>query len=145
MIRRRSYQSNLLGTLFVLLLIASNGFFLFASNGRSEILSILIVSIALLATLSIKPQLQRHGCIQICVALLFPVSIANGLIGACLYCIYLVCNLDKMHKRILFFFVLLLVSVIIFVCSYVLVGIPVRDGLGGIMLHAKAAVAGYRL
>ena len=145
MIRRRSYQSNLLGTLLVLLLIASNGFFLFASNGRSEILSILIVSIALLATLSIKPQLQRHGCIQICVALLFPVSIANGLIGACLYCIYLVFDLDKMHKRILFFFVLLLVSVIIFVCSYVLVGIPVRDGLGGIMLHAKAAVAGYRL
>ena len=144
-IRRRPQPLKIWDTVLALSLVASNAFFLFASNGRSEILSIFITTFSLWAAISISEKFRRHIVIQICVALLFPVSIANGLIGACLYCIYSVFDVRNMRKRIFSFFLLTFISVIIFTLSYVLVGVPLRDGVEGIMLHARSAVAGYSL
>lgn len=144
-LKRRAQPASLRLILISLTLVASNSFFLFASNGRSEILSILIVSFSLWAALTIKPYFKRHIFFQICVGLLFPVSIANGLIGACLYCLYLVYDIRVMRKRFLLFTLMFIFSVVLFALSYFLIGIPLQDGLSGIMLHASAAVTGYSI
>lgn len=142
---KRKNPVRLSDTILTLLLVASNAFFLFASNGRPEILSILIVTLSLWAASCIKPKLTKHLFIQLCAGLLFPVSIANGLIGACFYSIYLLFDVRAIRKRFWLFIMFISACFIIFALSYLVVDVPLRDGINGIARHAKNAVTGYTM
>lgn len=144
-VREQKCRIDLGKLLLTLVLIASNAFFLFASNGRSEILSILIATISLWAACIIKPITLRHLVLQMSVALLFPVSIANGLIGASIYFVYLFFDIRRTRTRFLLFATTSLASIAVFVSSYMLVNVSVQDGLAGILLHANNAVVGYTM
>lgn len=144
-LNKRPNKLPLIDKITSLMLVASNAFFLFASNGRPEILSILLVTISLWAALCIKKEFARHILIQICIGLLFPVSIANGLIGASLYFIYLLIDIRSASKRIWLSLISLFLCIFIFAFSYVFVNVSLQDGLIGIARHARSAVTGYKL
>jgi hypothetical protein len=126
-------------------LVISNAFFLFASNGRPEILSIFFVSSALLAAFSIKSQINKHILIQICIGLLFPVSIANALISMCIYAIYIVIDIKITRLRFACLLLAIFLSIIFLVSSYAVVGVSLGDGLNGLAISAKAALLDYKL
>lgn len=132
-------------TVLAMALVASNAFFLFASNGRAEILAILIITLALWSAVCINTKFTRHIIIQICVGLLFPVSIATGLIGACIYFIYLLFDIRGIQARIQLSILSVFLCIIIFALSYVFVGVPLQDGIQGIARHASNAVTGYTM
>jgi hypothetical protein len=114
------------------LLVISNALFLFHSNGRPEILTLFLVSVALLVALSVRPKIKRHILIQVCIGLLFPVSLANALIGLAMYCVYLVFDYRSTRSRLACLCTAILVSFIIFVSSYAVVSVPLGDALDGL-------------
>ena len=142
---KRTKNIRTIDIISALTLVASNAFFLFASNGRAEILSILIISMALWAALCLNKKYTKHIVIQICIGLLFPVSIANGLLGACLYFIYILFETRGIRERIWLFTNSIFLSIVLFSLSYVFIGIPLQDGLSGIAQHARGAVFGYTI
>lgn len=118
-------------------LVFSNGLFLTASNGRPEILSMLIISTAVLSGIAIRSDPQRHFILQLCIALLFPVSIANGLIASLFYLVYLSFAFTSIAKRVYSIGSLILLSTLFFVLSYLLSGVSLRDGMSGLALHSS--------
>jgi hypothetical protein len=118
-------------------LVLSNGLFLTASNGRPEILSMLIISIAVLSGIGIRSELQRHFVLQLCIALLFPVSIANGIIAILFYMVYLSFEFANIAKRLYSIGSLILFSALFFKLSYLLSGVSLRDGIAGLALHSS--------
>lgn len=117
-------------------LVISNAFFLFASNGRPEILSTLIISIAGLAAVSFESEARKHLTLQACIGLLLPISIANAVIGLSFYLFYLFFDIRPIHKRVVYFCMAVLLSVAFLLLSYVLAGVPLVDGFQGLVLHS---------
>ena len=125
---------------FVLLasaLVMSSGLFLFASNGRPEILSMLLVSISLLAALSIHSSLKRHLVLIFCIGLLFPVSIANGVVACAFYLFYLFIDIESTKKRLVFLTFAITSGSLLIVLSYLAAGLPLEDGFKGLSIHSK--------
>ena len=118
-------------------LVFSNGLFVTASNGRPEILSMLIISILVLSGMAIRSDTQRHLILQLCIALLFPVSIPNGLIAALFYLVYLSFEFTSIAKRAYSIGSLILFSILFFILSYLLSGVSLRDGMVGLALHSS--------
>lgn len=118
-------------------LVVSSGLFLFASNGRPEILSMLLVSISLLAALSIHSRLKRHLALSICIGLLFPVSIANGIIACALYLFYLYIDFKSTKKRFAFLAFAVTSGLLLIIISYLAAGLPLGDGFRGLSIHSK--------
>ena len=119
--------------LIVFLLIVSNAFFLFATNGRPEVLSILVVSTAVLVAVSIDRENLRHLLIQLCIGILFSISIANGFIGLSYYLLYLFFDVKSSVRRLRFFACSVLISLLLLLLSYALAysiaGIDILDGI----------------
>lgn len=134
---RRGRQGSLFSVLLAAVLVLSNALFLLPSNGRPEILSIFLVSISLLAALSIQSRLVRHGVISLCIGLLFPISIANGIIACSLYLFYALADLHKPGARFAVLALSLLLGVGFTVLAYAAGGLPLLDGIQGLILHSK--------
>ena len=144
-LERRAASDGFLNLFMAAILVISNAFFLFASNGRPEIISIFFISSGLLAALSVKSQIKRHILIQLCIGLLFPVSIANALISICIYAIYLVFDIKLTRLRFACLLLAILFSVLFLVFSYAVVGVSLGDGIDGLARSAKAALLDYKL
>ena len=127
------------------ILIISNAFFLFASNGRSEIISIFFVSIALLAVLSVKPQIKRHIFVQICIGLLFPVNVASAIISMCIYSVYLIFDIKFTRLRLACLFLSIFFSALFLMLSYAVAGVSLSDGINGVTHAAKTALFNYKV
>lgn len=120
------------------ILVVSNAFFLFASNGRPEILSILIISVALLSALSIRKTFKKNLVIQICLGLLFPVSIVNGLVGVIFYALYLSFSIPSWRKKALYLLFGLFFSALFFLASYSLAGVDLQEAFHGLMMQGQS-------
>jgi hypothetical protein len=127
------------------ILIVSNAFFLFASNGRPEILSMLLINIALVSTLSVKPTFQKHLIIQICLGLLFPVSIVNGLVGVIFYALYLAFSIPSLHKKALYLLLGLICSALFLLASYSLARVNLEETFLAFQMHANSKLANGNL
>lgn len=118
-------------------LVLSNGLFLFASNGRPEILSMLILSIALLAVVAVRSGIARQLILCTCIALLFPISIANGLIGFSFYLFYQVLTLRSAGQRLALLALTVLLASVLTAGAYAAAGLPLADGIHGLALHSR--------
>ena len=118
-------------------LIFSNGLFLTASNGRPEILSMLITSFAIYSSMVIDSDQYRHFILQLCISILFPVSVANGLIACLFYLLYLTFESTNITKSVYYMCSLIFFSIFFFAISYVSSGVSLLDGMAGLALHSK--------
>ena len=136
-LQNHNLQRNLFFVLPASALFVSSGLFLFASNGRPELLSMLLVSISLLVALSIHSSLKRHLSLSFCIGLLFPVSIANGTIACALYLFYLFVDIKSTRKRLAFLAFAVTSGLLLIILSYLAAGLPLADGFRGLSIHSK--------
>ena len=136
-LEKRSLQTSLPCILMASALVFSSGLYLFPTNGRPEILSMLIVSASLLASVSIGSRIIRNIVISIGIGLLFPVSIANGFIACSFYLFYLLADARRPATRIAFLALSLISGACLIFLSYSAGGLPFADGLRGLSLHSK--------
>lgn len=120
-------------------LVVSNGLFLTPSNGRPEILSMLIISSATLASVAIKSTRTRHLLIQLFIGLLLPISIANALVGVVFYLLYSSLEPMGFRRRVYCLGSMILFAVFFFASSYALSNLPLRDGLEGLATTSSRA------
>lgn len=127
--------------LLALSLVISNALFLFSSNGRPEILSMLIISSVVLVSISPLSELPRHIAIGFGIGLVFPVSIANGCISISFYLIYLAFNVKSLPRRAIFISWALLISCLSLLLSYQIPNLSITEGIQGIALHGRMALS----
>lgn len=127
-------------TASAMVLIGSNALFLFASNGRPEIVSMLLISLALLGALSLHSQVGRHVLIQVCIGLLFTTSIANALIATSMYAIYVVFDFRPTGLRVGCLVTTTVLACFFLVSCYALVGVSIGDAISGLAISGKRAV-----
>lgn len=118
-------------------LVISNGLFLFASNGRPEILSMLIVSAALLSSQLIRKARKRHLVLTLLIGLLFPVSLANGFIACSYYLFYLIINVKRSIARLGYLFLSIGWGILLVSLSYLVASVPILDGIQGLLIHSR--------
>lgn len=135
---------NILIMPLALLLIISNAFFLFATNGRPEILSILVISVALFAETVLKIDWLKHLAIQVCIGILFPISLANGFIALSFYLFYIFFQPKSIIQKISLVVYASLIALIFLVLSYFLSGVDIQDGIAGLREHSRAQLLYHR-
>ena len=140
-LRKYSLQGNAFYVLPASAIVISSGLFLFASNGRPEILSMFIVSASILAAISINTTPGKHIFLVFCIALLFPVSIANGIIACSFYLLYLFVDVKSLKIRAALVLIAVALGLLFIVLSYLAAGLPLSDGLKGLSIHSKLAVS----
>jgi hypothetical protein len=139
-LRKYSLQGNAFYVLPASAIVISSGLFLFASDGRPEILSMLFVSASVLAAISINTTPGKHIFLVLCIALLFPVSIANGIIACSFYLLYLFIDVKSLKIRAALVLIAVVTGLLFIVLSYLAAGLPLSDGLKGLSIHSKLAV-----
>jgi len=96
-----------------------------------------IVSVSLLAALSINSSVKRHFALALCIGLLFPVTLANGIIGCVFYLFYLFIDIKNVKTRFAFLAFALASGFLLLILSYLAAGLPLGDGFRGLSIHAK--------
>lgn len=134
---RRRYLATIPAQVIVVAvaMVVGNGLFLLASNGRPELLTLLLASIAI--PISLSPSLCKDIFLPVLVACTFSFSIANGIIAFAIYALYLCIAQESCVRRVLQLTAAGTLMGVLFLGGYLLAGIEPRDGLAGIMLHSK--------
>jgi hypothetical protein len=122
-----------------LLLVASNGLFLLASNGRPEVLTILLASIAILV--AVAESTWKEAILPLLVGMTFSFSIASGVIAFAIYAVYLCFAEQSCTRRFLLATVAGVLMIVLFLAGYPVAGIDGGDGIAGIGLHSKIEMA----
>jgi hypothetical protein len=122
-------------TVVAVLLVMSNGLFLLASNGRPEVLTLLLANAATLV--AVAAPAWKDVALPLIAGLMFSFSIASGVIGFAMYAVYLCFAQRSCTRRFLLATVAGVLMVALFVAGYSVAGIDMGDGIAGIGLHSK--------
>lgn len=118
-----------------LMTIVSQALYLLPANGRGEILTMTLVS-AVMALECTRWAHRRWGA-SILIALIFSISIANGVLALWAYALYLAFIERSMSARILWIVATAILMTIWFFVAYQIAGVDIATGLAGVRANAR--------